>query len=106
MDSFADHYRAIVLPRLREHCRLPGLLVEAGAMVFSEAFDQVFREAWRLGASRLPADKVLALEDWIASRILIEADAASDAVRDSRDVSDRVASQIKNWEAALCPETM
>lgn len=68
-DRFPAHFDKEVTPRLAELIRWSGNLVACEAYLFSEVFDLVWHEAWRLGAGFLPGDVQDELQDWIATEL-------------------------------------
>lgn len=73
--TFAQAFRAHVAPRLERLCALQGVYVSMGIVGFDEAYNVVMDLARRLGALHLSSQDLLALEDWIATRILHHHDA-------------------------------
>ena len=82
--TFADHYRAHVLPRLRQ------MTIEAAdhwlaeEPTFSEIFDEIWHEAVRRGATRLPENLRDELHDWLMT-LLAERIEAAEKLQDDAD---------------------
>lgn len=70
MNAFADAFRAIVMPDLRCACRLQALAVARERCSFTEASIAVMAHARSRGATHLPTDILMDLEEWIEITIL------------------------------------
>ena len=70
--SFAEQYRADVVPRLARIARVQGLFLACGLTGFDEAWGEVFAEARRLGALHLPEALRDDLMAWVTSTVLAE----------------------------------
>ena len=76
--AFAGHYRALVVPRLLQMCRVQGLFLATGLCGWSEAHEKVRDLAIRLGALSLPADLGAELLDDRIAAWLLEAVTAAE----------------------------
>lgn len=76
MTDFANTFRTLVMPSLRERCRYYGILVSCDQIGLGEACDLVMDEARKRGATYLDSRKLTDLLDWTATRILTETDVA------------------------------
>ena len=74
MKQFAVHYRERVIPRLHNLVRAEAVCIAHGVESFDNACNVVMRHARELGANYLP--DIFELEDWIATTLLSEIDAA------------------------------
>lgn len=79
MSQFAVQFRAHVIPRLHNLVRAEAVCIAHGVESFDNACNIVMDHARRLGALRLP--DILELEDWIATTLLLEIDAAERVCR-------------------------
>lgn len=82
--TFAAAFRELVMPDLRQHCRTQALFVALDHSTFTEASAAVMAQAAERGASKLPNNLLLELQDWINATILREIDghaATAEAVR-------------------------
>ncbi len=70
MSSFADTFRALVIPGLRQTARSAAFLMSHDRCDFTEAHDWVMRDARRYGSAYLPDDDLMALMDWVDTTIL------------------------------------
>lgn len=96
--TFADMYRSMVAPKLREMCRAQGALVTLSLTGFAEAYWDVMHAAARLGASHLPSDILLELEATITEWLLEAAAEIEPAFRESRLSAFRAAAQYDAHE--------
>lgn len=74
MATFAETYRAIVMPRLRALAWTYAISVACGGMGFSEALGRLESQAWRSGGSALPEAMWGDLEGLLATLLLTEID--------------------------------
>ena len=93
--SFADTFRATVVPRLRPVIEARGLFVALEMETFTEARGDLIREAGRLGAYHLPPEHLDALSDWIARELVLAID------RKTIPTNDTVWRQVKAWDATV-----
>lgn len=70
MASFAETFRVLVIPGLRETARSAAFLVSRGRIDFTEARGWVMRDARRYGSSYMANPDRLALEEWVDTTIL------------------------------------
>lgn len=68
--TFPAHFRKHVMPRLQNLVTAEAVCVSREVETFSGACDAVMAYARRYGALHLPDDKLLDLEDWIATELL------------------------------------
>lgn len=88
MATFAAAFRELVMPDLRMMCRTQALFVALDQCAFTEASAAVMGHATTRGASKLPDNLILELQDWIDTTILREIDghaATAEAVRHFTD---------------------
>lgn len=76
MRLFAHHFRDHVMPRLRNLAKAEAVCVTRNVETFSGACDAVMNYARKRGALYLPDDVLDDLEDWIATEVLTQIDAA------------------------------
>ncbi len=100
MATFAATFRELVMPGLRQRCRVQALFVTLDMETFAGAFAAVMRHASQRGASGLPDDLLAELADWIGTTILGFVDAFEPAADEARRVADKVAADILRWEIA------
>lgn len=99
MSSFAAAFRVHVIPEIRRLCKLQGLYVALGVHGFAEAHSAVLDHARRRGSNHLPDDVLFELEDFICTKLLdgiVEFETIDHA---SSVVADKVALDIRRWEA-------
>ena len=97
--SFAEDFRRHVIPELREMLRKRGLFLALDMVGFDEACSEVMLEARKRGAKHLDDDAITELDDWIACTLLEQCKKFEPAVAQSAEVADRVAADIRRWEA-------
>jgi hypothetical protein len=97
--SFADDFQEMVAPDLHELMRKRGLFLALDMISFQEAHTDVMALAVQRGALHLADDDLLALEDWITLTLLKQCEKFEPAVARSAEVADKVATDIRRWEA-------
>jgi hypothetical protein len=97
--SFAEDFREVVIPGLKSILRCRGFFLALGLVEFTEAYDEVMREAIRRGALFMCDADLLALEGWIARTLIKQCEEFEPAVAALAAVADRVATDIQRWEA-------
>ena len=104
MNDFPNHYRAIIGPRIRQAAIWRGVLVACGDETYGEAVSEVWWEAWRLGASRLPQrladDLCSCIGDWICESVEAALPACDEANKRATRVSVELGRYFRAWEAA------
>lgn len=70
MTDFATTYRALVVPRLKNACRLMGVYLALDMREWGEAVSDVWSDARRYGATHLPGALTAELLDWIEAEIM------------------------------------
>ena len=76
--DFAQHFRSLVAPRLREECRRQAAALSLGIIGWDEANHAVWEVARRYGAGFLPNGAFIDLMDWIGATLLQEEIAAEE----------------------------
>lgn len=84
--TFPDAFREHVAPKLSHMMRVGGAFVACGSDDYGAVVDRVLREAYRLGAYRLPEGTQEDLQDWIFGTVLREIDRAEQAIRPGPDI--------------------
>ena len=72
MSSFAQHYRALVLPQLARLAKAEAACIAAGVEDYPDAMAVLYRHARALGMGFLPESLQDQLDDWMASTLLLE----------------------------------
>lgn len=88
MSVFAVAFRELVTPDLARMCRARGVFIALGMNGWGESFDEVMTEALHRGASHLPADVFVQLEEWVAMsllRAITKAEAETESYADMPD---------------------
>jgi len=93
--TFADTYREIVTPILRERCRYHGFLLALGDEGFAEAHDAVTAIAYDKGAASLPDSVQFAIDEWIGAQILKHCDEFTPQIQESINRADRIAADVR-----------
>jgi hypothetical protein len=68
--QFAETYRAVILPRLKQRFPISAALIVGGASPFSVEVATLSRTAWRLGGSHIAPNLWAGLEEWIEAQVL------------------------------------
>ena len=98
---FANDFRALIVPRLRRVCLHHGLEVALGLTGFVDAEAAVWGEAWRLGASHLPEEQCLDLEDWVARTLLTAIGEHETRIAAHRAAMAHVHADVTRWNSAV-----
>lgn len=69
MSTFADDFRAEVIPSLQQRARFAGWMLAVGRWTFPEAEHHVLIAAMMRGAGRLPEQILEELEKWVGATI-------------------------------------
>lgn len=99
--SFPADFRSLVVPRLRQACRLAALRIAADGASFAHEEATITAEAYRLGAGRLTAELRADLEDAIGDWLLADLGAALLAWDAAEALAGRVAADITRFEAEI-----
>ncbi len=95
---FADTFRVLVVPRLRDRIAAQALIVALGHQEYWEADGNIWKIARSLGAEYLPVEHLESLEDWV-STALLEAVFAADRLIDAHEIAvSPMYADLKRWE--------
>lgn len=97
--AFAEDFRTVAVPHLKSMLGRSGFYLALGMVKFAEAYDEVMGEAISRGALFMCDTDILALEGWIAHTLMKRCEEFEPAVAASAALADRVASDIRRWEA-------
>lgn len=97
--AYSEDYRREVMPDLRAMCSRKGFYVALEMESFNEAHSEVMGEAIKRGALMMDDDKITELDHWIAQQLLEQCKKFEPAVARSAAVADKVAADIRRWEA-------
>lgn len=102
--QFAIVFREHVVPRLRRRCYVNGVLVHCGITEWGDAFNDVLRLACKRGAVQLDDATFAELQDWIATELTKQIEAADIPVTIA-DIQAAATSEPIKWAlAAVFPE--
>ena len=99
--SFAAAFREVAIPGLAHQCRFHGLLVALGSEGLLQAQDAVMAIACQFGASKLPGEVLIDLEQWIGTALEKAVDSYELVVAEAGIRADRVADAIAEHEQAF-----
>jgi len=112
MSTFGTAFRTHAAPRLAHACRVHATSIVCGLETWADAYSAILADARQRGATHLPQHLLDGLEDWIATTMLAEIEAAEAVAAPMRAAADDTAEwnrRLETWaarrEAAQCPTT-
>lgn len=97
--AFADDFQTNVIPDLKEMLEKRGFFLALDLTSFQEAHTEIMALAIKRGALHLNDADIQSLDDWITTTLLEECKKSEPAVARSAAVADKVATDIRRWEA-------
>lgn len=97
MSTFADAFKSIVVPRLRDRCRWQAVRILMDRTDFVRAHADVMAYARKRGATALENDRLLQLDDWISTALLAGIDEWEPVITAQRERSERIAADIQDY---------
>jgi hypothetical protein len=100
--KFADHFRKLVIPKLKEIAHTQGFFLSLELIDYGEAYAAVWDVAVKLGITRMRDDLILDVREWIDDEIWRALEKYDADLQDyRRTVVEPVTAEIQRWELTL-----